>query len=218
MCTTSGYFLNMPSAKALPVEQLDRKTGEVVATHDSVYAAAEALNIPGAAGNINRVANGKAKSAYGFGWRYRTCNQNLDGEEWRSFEDVEVSSHGRVRRTTASGASYVTKCHNRVMINYKQWPIKELIAHVFADAHTRDSSDNPSTRKRVAELAEERGRQRFKRAVQQRTPDGTLVQTFDSVADAARATGIDSSYIAKCARGVFDQACGYKFSYVAPCE
>ena len=74
------------------------------------------------------------------------------------------------------------------------------------------------TKKRAAELAEERGRQRFKRAVQQRAHDGTLVQTFDSVADAARATGIDSSYIAKCARGVFDQACGYKFSYVAPRE
>lgn len=54
---------------AIEVHQLDA-AGNVIATFASVYHAARALGKTGGQGNINSVANGKAKTAYGFRWRY----------------------------------------------------------------------------------------------------------------------------------------------------
>lgn len=221
----------MPSAKALSVEQLDRKTGEVVATHDSVYAAAEALNIAGGAGNINRVANGKAKSAYGFGWRYKTASTTDDAvvkdEEWRPFEDVEVSSYGRVRRVTAAGQAYVSECKPVMTINTKRWPVHRLIAHVFMgmpddpsitvkvtgeppcinniviisqsqNKRARDEHDNPKAPKRV----------------QQWTHDGdVMLNQYASVSEAARVHGISTSHICKSAAGTEKTAGGFVWKY-----
>lgn len=50
------------------VEQLDKKTGTVIATHLSVHAAARSIGVP--PGNICNCLRGKLKSAYGFRWRY----------------------------------------------------------------------------------------------------------------------------------------------------
>lgn len=49
------------------VEQIDMKTNEVIATHESIAAAARAVN--GAASPIGRVIKGERKSAYGYKWR-----------------------------------------------------------------------------------------------------------------------------------------------------
>lgn len=122
----------MPSARAIPVEQLAKKTGDVIAVHESLYAAAEAVGKPNGAGNISNVANGKLKSAYGFGWRYKMNTDSFADEEWKPFEDVEVSSYGRVRRSTASGQSYISDRRDVVTINNKSWPVHRLIARVFS--------------------------------------------------------------------------------------
>lgn len=133
----------MPSARAIPVEQLDRVTGEVIALHESVYAAAQAVGKPAVAGNINKVVNGKAKSACGFGWRYKVHTEDLDGEEWKPYEGVEVSTYGRVRRTTAAGQFVVFDSKPIVTINGKGWPVSKLIAHVFSGQPNGDDVQVP---------------------------------------------------------------------------
>ena len=55
-----------------PVEQLDLKTGEVLATFPSGIEASRALGHPSDKGtNIGRVCNGIRGSAFGYGWRWK---------------------------------------------------------------------------------------------------------------------------------------------------
>lgn len=201
----------MPSVRAIPVEQLDRKTGEVVAVHDSAYAAADALGATGGASSINKVANGKAKSAYGFVWRYKLDAEDADGEEWRRFEDVEVSSHGRVRRTTAAGQTFVMECKPLVTINKQTWHTSQLLAHVFLGAPADDTriavkitGDTVCVNKRKREDgADAASLAKHKRKdgapVQQWTHNGArLLNEYASVSAAATELGLQASHILKC--------------------
>lgn len=217
----------MPSAKAIPVEQLDRKTGEVLAEHDSVYAAAAALEIPGGAGSINKAANGKLKSAYGFKWRYKLIDADLEGEEWRAFDSVEVSTHGRVRRTTAGGQKLVTDVPI-VTISGRAWPIHRLMAHVFLgmpdDSSRSVKVDGDAVHvdniricgQKRACVDPDRVNPKAPRAVQQWTHNGVhLLNEFKSVSEAARALGISTSHISKCAAGNEQTAGGFRWKYAA---
>lgn len=219
----------MPSARAIPVEQLDRKTGELIDTHESVYAAANAIGQPAAFGNINKAANGKLKSAYGFRWRYQVAETAHEDEEWKPYEDVEVSSYGRVRRTTASGQHVVSEPKPVVTINGKQWAVHRLIAHVFlgmpddasitvkvngAVPHVdtiricqkthgrddRDANDNPKAPKRI----------------QQWTHSGAIMlNEYNSISEAARAHGLSTSQICKSATGKEKTAGGFTWKYAS---
>ena len=55
------------------VNQIDKLTGEVLATFNSGREAAK--NVNGSDGHISKVCNGKLKTAYGYRWQYVT-NQN----------------------------------------------------------------------------------------------------------------------------------------------
>lgn len=66
-CFGSGY---MPTTvKSSRIEQLDPKTGEVVAVYGSVKDAGQALNI--SPRNISKVLTGTNYTAKGWGWRRR---------------------------------------------------------------------------------------------------------------------------------------------------
>lgn len=222
----------MVSSKAIPVLQLDKKTGAVLQQFESAYAAAKAINVPDGFGNINRVANGKAKSAYGFGWRYELApKQVFADEEWKPFEDVHVSSYGRIRRTVNAGEvvhgpeAYKGK-EPVTFIKNQRWPLYRLVAHVFldvaADAKTRvDLKDgnpfNPMVTnivlKEMKDVKEPKSTKR-PRPVQQWTHDGKIMlNQFDSEAHAARALDIDRSHIGKCARGEEKTAKGFQFKF-----
>lgn len=222
---------NAARGKKCPVEQLDLATGQVVQVHESVNAAARATG--SAAGNISRVLAGKAKQTGGFGWRYKTGDNvaDLPGEEWRPFGNVHVSNKGRIKRPVGTGFR-IQEVHEHskktgyptTMIQSKSWAIHRLVAHVFLGGikdkdrvHHKDgdymnpASDNlaVATRREIARATEERGRKRYKITVVQYEPSGALVRQYPSIRAAAEATGIDSSFIGKCVRGVFPQAGGF---------
>lgn len=55
-------------SKSKPIQQLDMKTGLIIATYPSLTEAGLSIGIY--KGNISRVAKGKRKTAGGYGWRY----------------------------------------------------------------------------------------------------------------------------------------------------
>lgn len=222
------------SSKAIRVLQLDKVTGEVVDTFDSAYHAAKALGAPGCVANINRVANGKAKSACGYAWRYDVSKkQDVLGEQWRPFQDVHVSSYGRIRRSTPAGEhvqevdAYKTDAPVAT-INGKRWPLHRLVAHVFlgmpADSRAtiklkdgnafNPSVDNIALVDSKKRPAGDIGSPKAMRTVEQWTHDGQrLLNQFESVAEAARQLKIDRSHINKCALGTEKTAGGYTFKF-----
>lgn len=233
---------NFGKGKSMAVYQLDKKTGEIIDVYDSCHKAADDLGKPGGGGSINRACNGQLKSAYGYCWSFVPMEKDdLEGEEWRAFEDVWVSNHGRVRfvATTVTVTNDVTDYgkdgrYRIKTIKGRRWSVHRLVAHVFLgmpvdgthDVIFKDGNadnlhvDNLEVcakdrgKKRAAELAAQRGRKRFTRAVEQWTRSGVRVGEYDSVADAGRHTGIDSSSIGKSARGALPHAGGFVWKFI----
>ena len=224
------------AGKRMPVEQRDKISGEVLAVHESVNAAARSLDK--APGNIANCCNGKLKSSYGFRWSYVVRDEPDEDpdEKWLDYMDALISSKGKIKRPTASGvrtqnvADYGKDGSHRIItIAGRKWPVHRLMAHVFLGmpddssytAIIKDGNvDNlcvsnieVGTKKRMAELADERDRKRHMRAVSQYTRDGTLLLRYDSVTQAAAKTKVDASSISKCARGVLPHAGAYVWKY-----
>lgn len=218
------------------VEKRDPATGRVLGTYESIKAAAE--DVCGQPPNIQRVCAGKAKNAYGFAWAYeqldRTAPAASEGEEWKSFGHVRVSSLGRIERRTPNGLVIVepkalarSGLYRVVVIDDKTWPIQRLVMHLFgggvADGEkiTFKNGDREDPRlsnlERVTKKRKEPDQpgRTAKRAVVQLSHDGTLVlNRFESVNAAARATSTDTSSIVKCARGIIPHAgkCVWKYA------
>ena len=62
----------MHRVNAKPVFQIDIETGEVIAWHKSMNAAAKVVG--GVYQNIDKAAKGVYKQAYGFKWRFEIAN------------------------------------------------------------------------------------------------------------------------------------------------
>lgn len=58
----------MAKSNSKPIQQLDLKTGLIIATYPSIKEAGLSIGIYKS--NISKVAKGKCKSAGGYGWRY----------------------------------------------------------------------------------------------------------------------------------------------------
>lgn len=229
------------STKAIPVVQLDKKTGVVIAKFNSAYHAAEHLGLAGGAGNINRVANGKAKSAYGFAWRFEGANEGANGdpnnEEWRQYGDVEVSTHGRIKRATAGGHFVVRDVENYATdipvatINGKPWQLHRLVAHVFLDipddpsiiVKLKDGNPKNVSVDNIVAVEKKRSADHMSkpnpkapRPVQQWTHDGqVMLNQYDSVSAAAKSLGLEVSYICKAASGKERRAGGFIWKYAS---
>lgn len=233
----------MPHPRALRVEQLDG-AGCVIARFDSVHDAATQIGKPGGGGNINNVINGKAKSAYGFGWKRVTGDTpSFADEEWKTFEGIQVSSYGRISRAPPGDNLRVVSphdfaCKSRknpvLMINGTQWLLHSLVAHVFlgmptdGSVHARLKDGNPLNPHvdNIEIVAKKRARDeedpvpesnpKAPRPVQQYTHDGKLLlNQYDSVADAARATKAVASHISRCASGCEKTAGGFQWKFLA---
>lgn len=216
------------------VEKRDPSTGAVLGTYESIRAAADDVN--GQPPNIQMVCAGKNKTAYGFAWTYApvpVVADTREGEEWKPFGHVRVSSHGRVERQTPYGTVVVEPAnlarkglYRVVMIDGKSWPIQRLVMHLFGGGvadnekikFKNGDKDDPRlanlermTNKREAPSSTRGG---AKRPVVQLSHDGTLVlNQFESVNAAARATNTDTSSIVKCARGIIPHAGKYVWKY-----
>ena len=64
----------MAKSNSKPIQQLDMKTGLIIATYPSIKEAGLSIGIY--KGNISRVARGKGKTAGGYGWGYQSDKTN----------------------------------------------------------------------------------------------------------------------------------------------
>ena len=232
MGPTRGISISIMIARR--VEKRDPATGAVLGTFESIKAAAD--DVDGKSPNIHKVCAGKARTAYGFAWAYApsaTVADTLEGEEWKPFGHVRVSSFGRVERQTPNGLVVVEPAnlarsglYRVLMIDGKSWPIQRLVMHLFGGGvadnekikFKNGNKDDPrlsnlerATNKREAPPSTHGA----KRPVVQLSHDGTLVlNKFESVSAAARATNTDTSSIVKCARGIIPHAgkCVWKYA------
>jgi hypothetical protein len=96
---------NYGKGKRMPTEQLDKKTGEVLAVHASLAEAAKSVGKPGGQGNILKAIADPRKTCYGFRWRYLkpATMEDLEAEDWALFEDIQISTCGRIKHATATG-------------------------------------------------------------------------------------------------------------------
>lgn len=215
------------------VEKRDPSTGAVLGTYESIRAAAD--DVDGKSPNIQMVCAGKNKTAYGFAWTYAPASSVADtreGEEWKPFGHVRVSSHGRIERQTPAGPVVVEPgnlarkgIYRVVVIDGRSWPIQRLVMHLFSGGvadnekikFKNGNKDDPrlsnlerATNKREAPPSTHGA----KRPVVQLSHDGTLVLNgFESVSAAARATNTDTSSIVKCAKGIIPHAGAYVWKY-----
>lgn len=228
-----GHF-GIPIMSARRVEKRDPVTGAVLCTYDSIKAAAE--DVGGDSGNIQRACVGKLKKASGYAWAYAelpgAAVPVLEGEEWKPFGHVRVSSHGRVERQTAGGPVIVepgnlarSGLYRVVVIDGKSWPIQRLVMHLFgggvADGEKITFKNGNTDDARLSNLERMTKKRKqpeptiIKRPVIQLSHDGTLVlNKFESVSAAARATNTDTSSIVKCAKGIIPHAgkCVWKYA------
>ena len=140
---------------------------------------------------------------------------------------------GRVERQTPSGPLVVEPAklassglYRVIVIDGKSWPIQRLVMHLFGGGvedgekitFKNGDKDDPrlanlerATKKRKAPPSTNGG----KKPVVQLSHDGTLVlNQYESVNAAARATNTDTSSIVKCARGIIPHAgkCVWKYA------
>lgn len=127
------------NSKARPVQKRDRQ-GNVLGTFASLPDAVAHLKESGfdkaAASAISNCARGKLKTAYGFAWTY-VEKPELEGEIWKPFRDVQVSSMCRVKRRGADGSWQIFEngCSERsnIWVGGQCLMFKVVMAHLFHD-------------------------------------------------------------------------------------
>lgn len=160
------------------------------------------------------------------------ADASYDDEEWREFEDVFVSSRGRIKRKTVSGYRiYSIEDFGKdgryaiATIKGRRWPVHRLMAVVFLDLGMDDNrrvafKDGDPTNLvidniEIAATATPSDEREQARPVGQWTHDGsTMLNRFASVQEAARALKIDASNIYKAARGKQKHAGNFTWNYV----
>lgn len=226
---------NIAKGKRIPVEQLDKLTGSVLATHTSVQEASRAIGRGnGGAGAICNAIHGKLKSAYGFKWRFQAQDAPpAADEDWQPFEDIYVSDLGRIRRMTATGHRFYGPDdygkdgrYAIVTVKGRRWPVHRLMAVVFLGLDKDESSQrvifkdgNPANLTidniEIVQRAVATDAKGPSRPVGQWTHDGTtLLNRFESVAHAARALKLDASSISKAARGRVKHVGNYAWNFI----
>jgi hypothetical protein len=123
--------------RKVAVEQRDKVTGDLVATHPSLEAACAALGKSGGQGNISRCCNGKVPSVYGFKWAFAPVVEKAD---------LEGEECGRVERHMSAGPTIfdpedlgLDNKKRMLTIDGKNWPLHRLVLHVFTDGGIPDN-------------------------------------------------------------------------------
>lgn len=209
--------------------------GEFVQIWESQTAAAKGVSVSDT--NIQACCAGKQKSAGGFRWENvdKPKVELLPGEVWVAFgyEGVEYYGSNKGRILLKTGGVTLGSIRNGYRIGPNNHPVHRLIATAFKpnpenkpcvnhiDGNSlNDEADNlewvtysENTRHAIATgLMPPGGRAQ---PVAQYEMDGSLVRTYDSIAEASRQTGFNSGNIGSACRGqTYRTVGGYKWEYL----
>lgn len=216
------------------IQQLDKRTGAVLAEYPSLAEAAR--KVGGHPSALCNCIKDPTKSSKGFKWaRVDDKIDEREGEEWRDFHGARVSSHARVQVRKGGAVRDATTLprtgrYPTVNIDGTSWSLAHLVAHVFLGApraarlEYRDNDcDNATvdniivTKKR--ERPESTGGQPAARPVLQMSYDGAVtINRFPSINEAARRTKTDLSSLSKCANGKLPRAGLYVWKFAEEVE
>lgn len=204
------------------VQQLDKYTGEVLATFESIIGASAALGV-GSAG-ISAVCTGKVKTAGGFAWKHKDDDsyiftafydqsvkgnsksvQKLDrytGSVLKTFKSISAAS--REEGILHSGITRSCASKTRSAGGYK-WKYADDEDYIFTPFKVRSctrSCDRPA-------------RDWYTKCVQQLDKNtGGIISTFESTVDASKVTNVGRSNIANVLAGKNKTAGGFAWKLV----
>lgn len=214
-------------ASSLPVESND---GSGWILHHSLKEAMRATKVASASA-VQRCLRGEQATASGVAFRYAVRDADeLEGEEWRNVEGIDVSNLGRVK--DKHGHAFMPRLNDAVRkycCTRKKY-VHRLVATAFlgpppsvgatVDHINQKTDDNRAVNLRWATRSEQQQNQRstFKdRSVRERAVKGTkngASVTYSSIKKASQATGCHQVSISKCVRGKIRTSLGFEWVYV----
>jgi hypothetical protein len=211
----AGYGYRLTGAdhhSSIAVEQVDPRTGGIVASFDTIVDAAEHTKTTWS--GISRVCDGKQKSAGGWFWRPAGSDKNppkrwgkSSGDQDKPVEQMDLetgkvinvfrSAKAAYQKTGTRRSSICAVCAGRYKsANGYFW------RHVGSDVIPPDTwgiGSNNVARKPVAQVDLETGR---------------VISKFYSITEASKSTGIGKTSISNTCRGVSNSGGGYFWYYL----
>jgi hypothetical protein len=217
------------------IDQLDRKTGDLIRTWSSATEAINAVGIKSEA-NIFHVIKGRRESAGGFKWRYSEPEE-VAGIEERQLDlgngnVIGVFKNGFIKLQNGKVVKGSLLCRYRIVsISNRRYRAHRLVAMAFigpppSDTHVVDHIDsnpdnNHADNLRWATPSEnmiacvETGKmQKNKRKIREIDDDGNTLREFSSIQEAAKATGLCYQNISYVCHGHAKSAKKRKFAFV----
>lgn len=220
------------SRQVRKVDQFEIVSGKLVRTHASATDAAKSVGVTYR--SIWCALAGSRQTSGGFTWRYAPCAE-IDGVEQRSLvvENVNIEvfangcvqfPNGRVTRGT------LVNGYLRVQIGGRTHGIHRLVASAFlgqppSELHVADHIDSDRTNNGVSNLRwvtksantmasfENGAKKAAKRKISEISADGTVVNSWASIKEAAEATGVHAASIGRVSRGELKTTGKRKFQY-----
>lgn len=226
--TQHAHDTNLVNVSATEVIQYS-KTGKEIARYESIVRAAEVIG--GKSECISRVCRGVRGSYKGFDWKYASLKSVFDvkeEEEWREIpghDSYLASSLGRVWSTKTN--KYMKPAHRkdgylRLHLDKKSWYVHRLIAFTFLEKPPREDfvvnhKDGNKKNNCVENIEWISFNQNVQhafttglnstRSVDQYSPDGEYLRTYNNCAEAAKEMGISHNSISQHCK---QEVCKYK--------